>query len=185
MRARVTMPIVLAASCSPCPRAMAAADTLWAMRNPRLTRPGWALRNTHMISVMKPKPRMMPAIGETIIGMMTLLRMPVHSTVVPAAMLAPAMPPTRAWEDEDGRPYHHVMRFQPTAPMRAPAMMARPSIVSGGSMMPEPTVRATPSPRKAPTRLKKAAMANAKRGVSARVDTEVAMALAASWNPLV
>jgi hypothetical protein len=30
-----------------------------------------------------------------------------------------------------------------------------------------------------------AAMMSATRGVSARVDTEVAMAFAASWNPLV
>jgi hypothetical protein len=38
---------------------------------------------------------------------------------------------------------------------------------------------------KAPKRLKTAAITKAIRGVNARVETEVAMALAASWNPLV
>src|SRR5690349_7350270 len=29
---------------------------------------------------------------------------------------APAKPPMSAWEDDDGRPHHHVSRFQSTAP---------------------------------------------------------------------
>ena len=52
-------------------------------------------------------------------------------------------------------------------------------------MIPEPTVLATFAPRNEPSRLNTAAMASATRGVSARVDTEVAIALAASWKPLV
>ena len=55
----------------------------------------------------------------------------------------------------------------------------------GASMIPLPTVEATSVPRKAPTRFITAAMANATRGESARVATEVAMAFAASWKPLV
>ena len=47
------------------------------------------------------------------------------------------------------------------------------------------TVFATSWPRKAPTKFMTAAMASATRGVRARVETEVAMAFAASWNPLV
>ncbi len=47
------------------------------------------------------------------------------------------------------------------------------------------TVAATFWPRNAPTKFITAAMARATRGVSARVDTEVAMAFAASWKPLV
>ena len=46
-------------------------------------------------------------------------------------------------------------------------------------------VLATSVPSKAPTKLRTAAIISAMRGVSARVDTEVAIALAASWNPLV
>ena len=53
------------------------------------------------------------------------------------------------------------------------------------TMIPLPTVFATFAPRNEPSRLKTAAMASATRGVSARVDTEVAIALAASWKPLV
>jgi len=46
--------------------------------------------------------------------------------------------------------------------------------------MPDPTVLATLAPKKEPSRLKTADMARATRGVSARVETEVAIALAAS-----
>ena len=52
-------------------------------------------------------------------------------------------------------------------------------------MIPLPTVDATAVPRNAPTRFMIAAMISAARGDSARVDTDVAMALAASWKPLV
>jgi hypothetical protein len=55
----------------------------------------------------------------------------------------------------------------------------------GVSMRPSLTVSATPVPRKAPARFMNAAMATATRGVSARVETAVAMAWEASWKPLV
>ena len=54
-----------------------------------------------------------------------------------------------------------------------------------GSVITLPTVSATSWPRKAPTKFITAAIPRATRGVSALVDTEVAMALAASWKPLV
>ncbi len=53
------------------------------------------------------------------------------------------------------------------------------------SMMPLPMVCATSVPSIAPMRLNTAAMRSAARGVSARVETDVAMAFAASWKPLV
>ena len=90
-----------------------------------------------------------------------------------------------ACDDDDGRPNHQVMRFQPVAPTSAAATSQRPSTPLGVSMMPEPMVLATLPPKKAPKRLAIAAMPSATRGVSARVETEVAMALAASWKPLV
>src|SRR5690606_41292176 len=96
-----------------------------------------------------------------------------------------AMPPMGACDEEDGSPCHQVYMFHPMAPTRAPATIARPFMPSGGLMMPEPTVWATPVPRKAPSRLKNAAMSRATRGGSALVDTEVAMAFAASWKPFV
>ena len=47
------------------------------------------------------------------------------------------------------------------------------------------TVFATSWPRSAPTKFITAASVSAMRGVSARVETDVAIALAASWNPFV
>ena len=91
----------------------------------------------------------------------------------------------RACEDDEGSPSHQVSMFQPIAPSRPAVQMSRPSVPLGGSMMPLPTVSATRVPKKAPHRLATAAMATAARGVRARVETEVAMALAASWKPLV
>ena len=71
---------------------------------------------------------MMPAIGERIIGMTTLSRMPAHLTVAPAARAAPPSPPMRACDEDDGRPYHHVSRFHPIAPTSAAAQMTRPVV---------------------------------------------------------
>ena len=126
-----------------------------------------------------------PKTGESTIGMMTLVQMTSHFTTTPAARAAPASPPMSACEDDEGNPNHHVMRFQPVAPTRAAATSHSPSTPVGVSMIPEPIVAATLPPKKAPTRLAIAAMPRATRGVSARVETEVAMALAASWKPLV
>ena len=91
----------------------------------------------------------------------------------------------RAWDDEDGRPFHQVSRFHPMAPTRAAPTSQSPSMPSGASMIPLPTVWATLVPKNAPTRFATAAISRAIRGVSARVDTDVAMAFAASWNPFV
>ena len=46
-------------------------------------------------------------------------------------------------------------------------------------------VSATVVPSMAPTKFITAAMMSAMRGVRARVETDVAIAFAASWNPLV
>ena len=108
-----------------------------------------------------------------------------HFTVAPPASAAPHSPPIRACDDDDGRPRHQVSRFQAVAPMRAPAQMATPVLPIGTSMMSAPIVSATRTPAKPPSRFITAASASAIRGVSARVDTDVATALAASWNPLV
>ncbi len=70
------------------------------------------------------------------------------------------------------------------APSRPAITITRPCVPEGGEIVSE-TVCATFCPRKAPTKFMTAAMARATRGVSAPVETEVAMALAASWNPLV
>src|SRR5690349_22763481 len=126
-----------------------------------------------------------PATGETTIGMMTLDHTTLQCTTTPATRAAPQRPPMRAWEEDEGSPNHHVIRFQAIAPTRAATTSHIPSTPSGWAMMPDPMVAATLLPKKAPKRLATAAIASATRGVSARVETEVAIALAASWKPLV
>src|SRR5579871_1157030 len=99
------------------------------------------------------------------------------------AMPPPTNPPIRACELEDGRPSPQVIRFHTMAPTSA-AKITRASTIEG-SMIPVPMVCATlrPNTRKA-TKLKKAAQKTAYCGRSTRVDTMVAMELAASCSPL-
>jgi len=79
---------------------------------------------------------------------------------------------------------YQVMRFQLMAPRSAEMTITRPCVPLGAEMMPLPTVSATSVPASAPRKLQTADIASATRGVSARVETEVAIALAASWKPL-
>lgn len=88
-----------------------------------------------------------------------------------------------ACDDELGMPYHHVNRFQAMAPKSAAMMTA--SVVVSVSTTPAPMVLATAVPAKAPAKFMAAAMSTAVGGRRARVATDVAMALAESWNPLV
>ena len=117
--------------------------------------------------------------------MTTLSITPSHCTAPAEASAAPTRPPISACDDEDGMPKYQVTRFQTMAPMSAASTTISPGRPCGASMMPLPTVEATSVPRNAPTRFITAAISSAVRGASARVDTEVAMALAASWKPLV
>src|SRR4051812_2556911 len=109
--------------------------------------------------------------------MTTLLTTPSQSTTALAASAAPTIPPISAWDDDDGRPKYQVRRFHTMAPISAAATTTRLSCPSGNEMMPSPTVFATLAPKKEPTRLPTAASTSAARGVSALVDTEVAIAL--------
>ncbi len=103
---------------------------------------------------------------------------------IPAlAMPPPTSPPIKACELEDGIPNPQVIRFQTMAPIKA-AKITWASITLG-STIPVPMVCATFSPntRKA-TKLKNAAQNTAYCGRSTRVETIVAIELAASCNPL-
>ena len=183
-RARKITPIVFWASCRPWPRAMAAAETLCATLKPRWARVGLARRKVHMIATITRNPREKATSGESSIGMTTLPTTTPQSALAPAARAAPTSPPMSAWEEEDGSPYHQVMRFHVIAPSRPAITITSACEPVPGSMVSE-TVVATFCPRKAPTKFMIAAIASATRGVSARVETEVAIALAASWKPLV
>src|SRR5215210_6594713 len=91
--------------------------------------------------------------------------------------------PITACEEDDGRPKYQVSRFQKIAPIRPAKTIG--SVTRSASTMPLAIVAATSSERKAPTKLRIAAMPTATRGDIARVEIEVATALAVSWNPLV
>ena len=99
------------------------------------------------------------------------------------ATAAPAKPPMSACEELVGIPKYQVIRFQVMAPMSAPRMTHWST--TAASTTPLPTVRATWTPKpKAATKLKNAAQTTACMGVRTRVETTVAMELAASWKPL-
>src|SRR4030095_1419721 len=75
------------------------------------------------------------------------------------------------------------MRSQMIAPT-SPAKIT-PKVTTERSIIPEPTVLATAVPtRKAAAKLKNAAQITAFPGESTRVETTVAIELAASWKPL-
>src|SRR5262249_54800133 len=100
-----------------------------------------------------------------------------------AAHAAPAKPPTSACDELDGMPRHHVIRFQTIAP-KSPAVTTA-SVIASGCTVPLPIVVATlVSNTRNAMKLKTAAHATAQRGDSTRVDTTVAIELAASWKPL-
>src|SRR3954453_23068191 len=117
--------------------------------------------------------------------MTTLSTMPFHCTDSGAAAPARTTPPRRACEDDDGRPKYQVIRFQAIAPTSAANTTCSPPGHEGGSMMPMATVARTPVEMTAPIRFITAARPSATRGVSALVETATAIALAASWKPLV
>src|SRR5919112_315649 len=100
-----------------------------------------------------------------------------------ATNAAPTTPPISACDELDGRPSHQVARFHAIAPIR-PANTAV-VVIAPASTMPLATVAATFSEMNAPAKFRMADIATAVRGDIARVDTEVAIAFAVSWKPLV
>ena len=95
-----------------------------------------------------------------------------------AARHAPHKPPTSACDELDGRPNHHVRRFQAMAASNA--QMSTCDVATLGSTRPEAMVLATAVPMNAPARLVTAASKTAWRGVNTFVAMTVAMELAVS-----
>ena len=123
--------------------------------------------------------------GATSAGIMTFSSSPSPNTASgpSAANAAPTTPPISACELDEGRPKYHVSRFQAIAPMRPAKTIS--SVTRSGSTIPEAIVAATASERNAPTKLRMADSVTATRGAIARVEIDVATALAVSWNPFV
>ena len=99
----------------------------------------------------------MPRSGERTMKTSVFTRPVRHEDAGPAfTTAAPANPPMRACEEEDGRPHHHVRRFQTIAPTSAARM--RTGSTTAGFTMSLPIVLATRvSSENAATKLKKAA----------------------------
>src|SRR5687768_1627885 len=140
---------------------------------------------------MKSAATIKPMMGEKMSGSTTLLNKPDQTTLpVPSAAIpAPTMPPISAWLEEEGIPKYHVMRFQVIAPIRAAitrtcAWENDNALMALLSIRPLVIVFATAWPVSAPTKLSTAAIMMAAPGLSTRVATTVATALAVSWKPL-
>src|SRR6266576_4261922 len=103
-----------------------------------------------------------------------------------AAMAAPLSAPTKAWVELLGSPRYQVIRFQAIAPIKAAMMTTRPTLKATILAMVFDTFAwKKTTVITAPARLRTAEIRTASRGDTARVDTDVAMALAVSWKPLV
>ena len=133
------------------------------------------------------QPKARPTMGE--ITRITKMKRTPRQMIIssPCAMTtAPISPPTKAWEELEGRPSHHVRRFQAIAPSNAATMSpAERSRLSEekleGSTMPVPIVLATAVPnRNGPMNSQMVAIVKARTGESAPVTMIVATTLAAS-----
>ena len=116
------------------------------------------------------------------------ITMKINVLVQPLAMMAenpvfataaPAYPPMRAWDDDVGKPSHHVTRSQMMAPSSPASTTVESTMVM--SISPLPTVLAMAVPNtNAATKFQNAAQTTAALGDSTRVETTVAIELAAS-----
>src|SRR5689334_18398569 len=97
---------------------------------------------------------------------------------------APHRPPINACDDDDGRPRHQVIRFQPIAPSSAQISTWLVTTSTWSLIRPEEIVFATAVPKNAPARLVHAARITACPGDNTLVATTVAIELAVSWKPL-
>src|SRR3954454_18781251 len=130
---------------------------------------------------MKNIPTMKPMMGPRTMNRMIACHLPGQiSTPVPALVTAaPAMPATSACELLVGRPSSQVMMFQMIAPINPPKTTQ--TSTKCGSTSPAEIVSETLVPKtNAATKLKNAAHTTACVGESTRVETTVAMELAAS-----
>src|SRR5437762_7859415 len=122
-------------------------------------------------------PRKKPASGDVIIGTTTFGQSPLfhfNTDQFPRAVAsaAPQSPPISAWLELDGKPTHQVVIFQAKAAMSAHSTVAM--VTKLVSTKPFPMVEATAPPKRAPVKLKIAAITIACRGVSTLVETTVA-----------
>src|SRR5262249_23918571 len=160
-----------------------AADTSCRLRKLLSTADGVERTKSHETINTSNKASRKPSNGESTMAAVVIPR-PLHTIALRPAFIipAPASPPIKACELLEGIPSHQVSTFQQIAPINAPKITA-PSTTSPATI-PVPTVCATWSPKnKNAMKLKNAAQITATCGRSTRVETTVAIELAASCRP--
>src|SRR3984885_3543850 len=178
------MPMVFCASLPPWPSEYSDAEANCRIRNARSTANGVERTEAQDTIATNTSASRNPISGDSTMASKALVRPLQTAAEIPAfAMPPPTSPPISACELDEGIPNRQVIRFQTIAPMRAAKITC--ASITLGSMIPVPMVLATFSPNTAKaTKLKKAAHSTAYCGRSTRVDTMVAIELAASCNPL-
>ncbi len=178
------IPMVFCASLPPWPSEYSDAETNCRIRKARSTANGVERTDAHETIATSTIASKNPTSGDSTMAS-SVLESPLHTAteIPPLAIPAPTSPPIRACELEDGIPNPHVIRFQTIAPINAAKMTCASMML--GSTIPVPMVCATFSPNtRNATKLKNAAQNTAYCGRSTRVETMVAIELAASCNPL-
>src|SRR5580698_7444387 len=178
------MPMVFCASLPPWPSEYSDAEANCKIRNARSTANGVERTEAHDTIATSTSANRNPTSGDSTIASKVLERPLQTAADKPAlAMPPPTSPPISACELLEGMPSPQVIRFQTIAPISAAKITC--ASITLGSMIPVPMVWATLSPNtpKA-TKLKNAAHSTAYCGRSTRVETMVAIELAASCNPL-
>src|SRR5262245_25054326 len=122
------------------------------------------------VPAMNAKPSSIPITGDKTMKINVLVHPEGMRTPNPAfATALPAYPPINACEELVGKPRYQVMMFQAIAPNSPAKMTVRSTELM--SIIPDPTVLATPTPKPiAAAKLKKAAQATALPGDRTRVD---------------
>ena len=119
-RSTAMMPIVFWASFMPWPNENAAAETSWTFRKSAIEGLGSRVRKIQAAARKRMKPRTIPRSGERTMKTSVFTRPFGTSEAGPAfASAAPAKPPMRACEEEDGRPHHHVSEVPDDGPDEA------------------------------------------------------------------
>jgi hypothetical protein len=140
---------------------------------------------TQMMRIMKANAAAKPTVGDRIPGMITLSQMPsqLMTSGPDAAIADPATPPMSAWLELDGKaeePRDEVPGDRADEAGEDDAQRDRVGVHD-----PLRDRRGDRERDECPRKLRIAARTTAVRGVSARVETLVAIAFAVSWNPFV
>src|SRR5690242_890624 len=153
------------------------------MRKARSTANGVERADSQVTIATSTSARKKPTIGDSTMAS-SVFDNPLHTAAESPALATPAptSPPISACELDEGMPSPQVIRFQTMAPISAAKITEASTTL--GSMIPVPMVLATCRPNTVKAmKLKKAAQNTAYCGRNTRVETMVAIELAASCRP--